>query len=319
MGTSFYFIEVLNMGIAVLGLVSEKVDPYWSDIGRGVRSSAKKYKVDANYFSPPEAGITGPAEDAITSWQRATIEELISKEIKAIAFAPLNPQPLVPLIKKAIDLGIPCITYDLDAAETGRYFYVGTNNYLAGKIACNTLATLIGFKGEIVIDTPSLIAQSCTERIKGFKETIIRYPNIRIVEVVSGEEDPAKIISVATRTLSTYKNLSGIFCVAGVSSAANARGVKMKIKEDKIKIVSFDAIPEVIEFIRQGIINATIAQRPYTIGYRVVEFLYQMINYGVDGVLRSIPPSRIIDTGVDIITRENLEEYLSSQIDCKDL
>ena len=64
--------------------------------------------------------------------------------------------------------------------------------------------------------------------------------------------------------------------------------------------------------IRAGAINVTIAQRPYTIGYRVMSYLYEIAKRGVDPVLKGIPPSGIVDTGIRTITKDNLDGYVES-------
>ena len=55
-----------------------------------------------------------------------------------------------------------------------------------------------------------------------------------------------------------------------------------------------------------------IAQRPYTMGYRVMSYLYEIASRGIESVMKSVPEKRIIDTGIQNITKDNLDDYLES-------
>ena len=175
------------------------------------------------------------------------------------------------------------------------------------------MTSLIGFKGEVVIDSISLTSYSCKGRIEGFKEAVGKYQNVKIVDIVSAQEDISKMFTLPSETISTYKNLSGIFATTGLNAGSNAEVVKRQSLQDKIKIVCFDLNSGIAQFMEEGIIDVAIVQRPYDMGYRVVEFLYRIIKFGLDEVLKSLPKSKIIDTGVEVVTKETLDSYKKSQ------
>lgn len=283
----------------VLVLV-KSTHPYWNEVELGVKAAAKKYNLEATFSASPK-------EDSAE--QTSIIEDFISKGGKGLAFAVSNPEALVSLIKKIKDKSIPCIALDTDAPQTGRDLYIGTNNYLAGKMAGDTLASLLLGKGEVAIGTGSLSAPNSKERIQGFKDSLSRFPKIKIVTTLCDDESANKAFSLAQSALLNYENLSGFYGVFNSNGPAAAKAVKSTNKVGKIKIVCFDTSPETIKFIKEGVINATIGQRPYTIGYRSVEFLYKMVTSGIDEVLKGVPPSRRIDTGVDVVTLESLNSY----------
>jgi len=280
---------------------------------QGVRRAEEKYNIEVKYLTPSVTQLKGSIEEVIPAWQRDTIKELLEEGIKGIALPLLHPQPLISIIKEAVSRGVAVISYDIDGPETERYFYVGTNNYLAGKIAGNNMTSLIGFKGEVVIDSISLTSYSCKGRIEGFKEAVGKYQNVKIVDIVSAQEDISKMFTLPSETISTYKNLSGIFATTGLNAGSNAEVVKRQSLQDKIKIVCFDLNSGIAQFMEEGIIDVAIVQRPYDMGYRVVEFLYRIIKFGLDEVLKSLPKSKIIDTGVEVVTKETLASYKKSQ------
>jgi ribose transport system substrate-binding protein len=71
---------------------------------------------------------------------------------------------------------------------------------------------------------------------------------------------------------------------------------------DQVVLVGFDANPNAAEAIVAGEMEATIAQSPYNMGWLGVESLIKLING------ETLDP--VIDTGPEVVTAENAEEYL---------
>lgn len=297
------------MKVAILSMLKGSFDPYWRDVEMGVKSAAEIFKADLEYLYPEKA-VT---EKEITFWQLAAVERLAAdRELKAVAVAMLNYSKAGAAIKKLVNAGIPAITFDTDAPDSGRAFFIGTNSHVAGQTCGYQLVKLINFEGKIVIDAPSLEVYSCIARMDGFKEVIGRYQKIHIVKTVCGEEDPEQMRKAAETTVRQTPDLKGIFCTSGTSAKLNAEAVERAGMAGKIHIVSIDADPGVIGAIRRGAINMTIAQRPHTMGYRVMSYLCEIANRGLDSVMKSIPESRVIDTGIQKITKENIGGYAES-------
>jgi ribose transport system substrate-binding protein len=216
-------------------------------------------------------------------------------------------------IRKLTAAGLPVITFDTDAPDSGRAFFVGTNNNIAGQMCGFHLAKAMNFDGKLVIDTPSMEVYSCIARMAGFKEVMARYSKIQIVKTVCGEENHAKMAAEAQQTVKQIPDLGGVFCTSGTSAKVNVQAVSRAGKAGKIHIVSVDADAELLGYVRHGSISMMIAQRPYTMGFRVMSYLYEIAQHGLDSVLQSIPGNRIIDTGIQKITKDNVDNYIESQ------
>ncbi|MFN4180945.1 MAG: substrate-binding domain-containing protein, partial [Armatimonadota bacterium] len=112
-----------------------------------------------------------------------------------------------------------------------------------------------------------------------------------------------------------YPDLSGFYGVYAFNGPACAQAVKMAGKIGKVKIVCFDTTAEHMQLIKQGIITATIGQRPFMMGYRSTEILYRMVTEGVDKVLSDLKMAKLplekrhLDTGIDVVTKANMEAY----------
>jgi ribose transport system substrate-binding protein len=281
--------------VAVIG---KSVHPYWSEVELGVKKAASDLKIKATFFVPQKEDI--PA-------QIAQMESFIAMGVNGIAVAPSDPTAIAPTIEKALAKGIPVITLDTDAPQSKRLVYIGTDNYSAGKLAGQVMAQLLGVRGgKIAIGTGSLTAMNSLERMRGFMDGIAQ--NKRAVVVTKPAlcdfEDTGRAVTLAEQALLTYPDLRGFFGVYAFNGPAAAKAVKSANKVGQVLIVCFDTTPEHMQLIKEGVIAATIGQRPYMMGYKSVEILYKMATQGVDATLKELPANRIIDTGVDVVAAE---------------
>jgi len=314
-GMKRMWIGILAVGLAV-GLVAsagvpapairvvvigKSVHPYWANVERGVKAAAQKLGVQAVFFVPQKEDVAA---------QISTMETYIAQKVSGIAVAPSDPKALAPAIKKGRDAGIPVITLDTDAPESVRIAYIGTDNLAAGRIAGREMRKLLPQGGKVAIGTGSLTALNSLQRIEGFKQAIQGSP-IRIVATNNDKEDAATAVSLAAATLRAHPDLAGAYGVYAYNGPAWARAAKEARVAGKLKIVAFDATDEHIALLKEGAIHVLVAQREYFQGYRSVELLTLMAREGVERALQlyRVPANRVVDTGVDVVTRATLAAY----------
>ncbi len=302
-------LGVTSCGLAAekikIGVLGKSVHPYWDVVAQGMKEAAKLLDVDATFYVPLTEDI---------SKQIDTLEGWIAMGFDGISFAPSDPDSVVGVIKQAMKLGIPCITQDTDAPQTGRLLYMGTENYTAGVTAGKKMAEILGGKGKVAIGTGSLTAMNSLERIKGFKDGVAG-TDIEIVEpILCDYEDGAKAVELAETALLDNPDLAGFFGVYAYNGPAAGRVIKSAGKVGKIHIVCFDTTDEHLFMINDGIIDAAVGQRQYYMGYHSVTLLYLMKKLGVDETLILLPKTAdgdiIVDTGVDVVTKDNLAAYV---------
>ena len=289
-----------------IGILGKSIHPYWDVVRLGMESAAKNLDVDAKFFVPPTEDVPK---------QIQTLETWISMKFDGIAFAPSDPNAVNPVIKKAMANGILCISQDTDAPKSGRLCYIGTSNYDAGKIAGKKMAEILKGKGKVAICTGSITAMNSLERIKGFREALASSPGIKIVEpILVDNENSAKAIELAQTTLVKNPDLDAFFGVYAFNGPSAAKAVKAAGKVGKVHVVAFDTTDEHLFMIKDGLIDAAIGQRQYFMGYLSVVVLRDMIQAGKDETMMLLPKTKdgdtIIDTGVDIVTKANLADYV---------
>ena len=284
--------------VAVIG---KSVHPYWANVEKGVQDAAAKLGVQADFFVPTQEDVAA---------QISTMEGYIAQGYNGIAVAPSDPKAMEATIKAAMDAGIPVITLDTDAPESVRLAYVGTSNKAAGVVAGEEMAKLLPDGGKVAFSTGSLTALNSLERMDGFREGM--GDKITVVEPVNNDkEDAATALELANATLVANPDLAGAFGVYAYNGPAWAQAVQEQGKVGQVKIVCFDATDEHINFLKEGVIDVLVAQREYFQGYKSVELLTLMAQKGIDAGMAEygVPADKIVDTGVDVVTKANLAEY----------
>src|SRR5690606_38760104 len=100
----------------VFAVVPKSLDnPFFSDVESGAAAAAEELGVELQFV--------GPAVHDIAQ-QIAVLESVIESGVDAIAVSPIDAASVTPVIRRAIDAGIPVITFDSDALpESGRIAY----------------------------------------------------------------------------------------------------------------------------------------------------------------------------------------------------
>ncbi|HIC90311.1 MAG TPA: hypothetical protein EYP04_13040 [Anaerolineae bacterium] len=288
-------------------VIGKSVHPYWSNVEKGVRAAAKDLGLkddQAIFFVPPKEDVAA---------QIQTMETYIAQGVTGIAIAPSDPNALEPVMKKAADAGIFVTTLDTPPVENSvSLVYIGTDNYSAGKAAGEAMKKLLPNGGKVGIGRGSDTALNALQRTDGFLDAI-KGTNIVALEPVNDKEDAATALQLANSVLSANPDLAGAFGVYAYNGPAWATAVKEAGKAGEIKIVSFDATTDIINYIKDCVINATVAQREYDMGYKSVQIIKLMADKGVEAALKEMGAvNGVIDTGVDVVTADNLKDYEAS-------
>ena len=204
---------------------------YWKGCFAGMKDAADLLGVKAIYTGAPQADV---------NQQVTVLEQVTAKRPAGIAVTCSNPDGLRAPIDKAIEAGIPVVTFDADSPLSKRYCYLGTGNYNAGAMAARYLAKLIGGKGEVAVSTVTGQLNH-EERKAGFMETLEKeYPNVKVVNVGNDNNDQTIAATLVAGFLQAHPNLSGVFCTDALGGVGAATAVREANKVGKVRIVSFD-------------------------------------------------------------------------------
>jgi ribose transport system substrate-binding protein len=288
-------------------VIGKSVHPYWSNVEKGVIAGGKALGLSADqaiFFVPPTEDVAKQIE---------TMETYIAQGVTGIAIAPSDPNALEPVMKKAADAGIIVTTLDTPPVDNSvSLVYIGTDNYSAGQTAGETMKKLLPGGGTVGIGRGSDTALNALQRTDGFLDAIAG-TSIKALEPVNDKEDAARALELANSVLSANPDLAGAFGVYAYNGPAWATAIKEAGRVGKTRLVCFDATTDIINGIKEGVIDATVAQREFDMGYKSVQLIHLIATKGESAAMSEMGVvGGIIDTGVDVITPATLKDYEAS-------
>jgi ribose transport system substrate-binding protein len=233
--------------------------------------------------------------------QKEILESFIAQRVDGIAISCLNGDLLTDAINRAVDGGIPVITWDSDAPKSKRIAFYGVNDIEAGRALGDGLARLIGGKGRVAMIT-SLGADNLQKRLDGATEALQRYPDVTIVEVFDMRDDAVRVAEVIASAAQRYPDLDGWLSVGGWP--VFVRNALDPIDPARTKVVAFDTIPPAPDILRAGKVQLLIGQKYFGWGEESVRLLKR--------ILDGDRPTEVYQySGMDVVTAENVDAYLA--------
>ncbi len=296
---------ILGQGKKLVFAVVPKAinNPFFDLVRDGCLDAATRLGVTCEFTGPPQTEIAP---------QIQVLEGLVQKRVDGLAISPVDAKSVVAVVKKATGTGIPVITFDSDAApESGRLTFVGTDNKAAGAELGNLFLKMAPNGATYGIITGGLGAQNLNQRIEGFKSVVKgdKYKE------VSGSPFPTnddinRGVQLVEQMITANPNLTAIVMVGGwplFAPEAYKAAVKKKeadVKAGKFVVVSFDTLPSEVKLLKEGFVSGLVGQRPFQMGVRSIELLNDLVAKKVK------PDKTFYNTGVDIVTKENVEKFL---------
>ena len=239
---------------------------YWTHADDGAKAAEADFGVELLMSGPTE---TNP------EYQAQCIDTAISSGVDGIMTCAWD-VAFTPSLKEASEQGIPVVTVDTDDPDCGRIAFFGTSNYDAGYKAGELMAEVTEGKGKVCILAAVLTAKTQADRIQGFADAIAEYTDMEILTKEQTDSELQKSVDKATACIGTYPECDAFFGVAALDGQGIAKAVEEMGIADNYTIIAFDDNKETIDYIKKGIIYATMVQDPYQMAYDSVEAI---VNY----------------------------------------
>jgi ribose transport system substrate-binding protein len=280
--------------------IPKLVHPWYEEVKRGVEfgiQEVKKEGIDVAYIwdAPAQADVDE---------QNKKIEAAISRKPDGLCVSSLDPATNGQMLDEALKAGLNVLTFNATAGP--KYPFVGRNKDVEdGYTLAKYVAEHVGKKGNVAILLGSLTAPEHQGRVQGFKKALAEYPNMKLVFEQPDNDNLEEAVSVTESALQAHPDLTAILACNASNPIGAARAVKNAGKAGKIVIGGFDNLPETLEFVKDGTILATMAQRQWEIGYWTLRYLVAM-NRG-----QTIPQDH--DTGALLVTAESLKQTTAAK------
>jgi len=269
-----------------IGLVAKsQSNPVFQAAHQGAKDAAKELSDPKSDLAKKFPGVTltiniqTPTEEDAQK-QAQAVEQLASAGVSAIAVSCSNANTLKPAIDKAVDKGIPVICFDSDSPNSKRFAYYGTDDAECGKRVAIELAKVMGEKGNIVILAGNQSAPNLQARQKGVKDEIEKnHKDIKILDVVYHEETPEKAAAAVQQEQTAKPGINGWAMIGGWPLFTRDA---LKWEPGTVKVVSVDALPPQLEYLKDGHVQMLLAQDCYGWGHKSVEILLDKVIKGTD-------------------------------------
>ena len=283
--------------ITIALVVKTLNNPFFVTLEKEAEITAEKYGV--------KLISQAPEREIDVEKQMQIVENLIQRKVDAICISASGSQQIIPAVVKANKAGIPVLAIDnridsVTAAEAGARIitYIGSDNEKGGEIAAGYIIQRLNGKGKVAILEGTPGHETSIARLTGFLKGIKKAPEIEIVVSLTANYERAEGFTVFQNMLESHRDIDALFACNDMMVLGAVEAIAQAGKEGKIVIVGFDAIEDAKQAIREGKMDASIAQYPGEMGRLAVEKAVEVVKGN------TIP--FYIPTKVELITKEVL-------------
>ncbi len=274
--------------------------PYFEEVVKGVEA------FEADFGIPVEKQI-GP------DWEQASqnerVEALAAQGFKYFSVYPTDASGANGLYEELTQNGVTVINFGASTLQpTTASFVVATDVKAAAMQATEALIESMGGQGKIINVLEVLEDSNTVLRKEGVEEVVAKYPDVEIIQEISGMTSVEEAVDKIGNVLSANINeVDGLIATGFTTSVGIAQvlGEYYDTGGDReIHAVGIDTDPTVMKAIEDGVMDGTIAQNPFGHGYLSLLALKLMVEgyQPVDGVYH-------IDSGTAFVTVDNLDSY----------
>lgn len=283
-----------------LAFQAPTVHPFFDEVQKGVVAFEEDTGLEVRI---------GLGQDWTQDTQNQNIEGMAAAGMMGFAVYPADPTGANGLYEELVAGGRFVVNFGTSTTQpTPASFAVATDVKTAAMQATEYLIEMMGGEGNILNVLEVVTDANTILRREGIQEIVAKYPNVQIIQEIgdmaSIEDSLEKIESALSAQLG---NVDGIICTGYTTSVAAAQlltEINQPGSSDRINMVGIDTDEVVLNAIRDGYIDATIAQNPFGQGYISMMALRMLL----DG---STPKSGayFIDSGTAIVTADNLGSF----------
>ena len=281
-------------------IVPKVAHPWFDEVHKGARiqagilSSRLGVDIIIDYMPPVSADILE---------QDAMLERAAETRPAGIAVDPVDAVGNIAAINRIREQGIPLVVFDSPAPDPA-ITSIGNDFFRQGTIAAERLAALIGGAGKVAVMRGYPTAPNHRQRYDAQLAALAKHPGITVVDGGCDNDDIETALEQASAVLAQHADLRGYLCCDASGPIGIAAAIKRAGKTGAVTVVGMDSIRPILEAIKEGLIDSSSATIPVMQGSMSILMLWQA-SIGV-----RIP--QVIDTGIEVITQENVDHYLAA-------
>ncbi len=235
--------------------------------------------------------------------QKNDVADLVMGRAAVIFLNPVNWEGVTGSLDFAKQKGVPCIVVDAPVSDPDLVLTtVASDNVRAGRLAAQALAKACR-PARIAILHRS-VNKACIDRVAGFRAEIAQYPDMEILEEQEGGGTTEGSRPVMLDLIARRPELNAVFAINDPSALGAISALEAVGKLSQVQVVSVDGSKAALLAIQAGKLLSTSAQFPKEIGRTAAEVALRH--------LAGEPVEKSYVVRVELITKENVEEFLSA-------
>jgi len=265
---------------------------FWDVVKDGIAVAANEFGVQVKVVGP-----SNKSEEDVEE-QIQVLEKTIVEKPDAIVIVAADYYKLVEPVERAKEEGIKIITMDSGLNSDVSECFIATDNIEAGRKAADELAKLIEESPVVAIIGHVQGTMTAIDREKGVRQGLANHNITKIYGPYFSDGLSEKASRITKEIISAKPEINGIIGLNEGSTVGVARALKEMGLSGKIKLVGFDNSFDEIKLIEEGVIQATVVQNPFNMGYRAIEM-----------AIKSLKGEKIekwINTGSVAVTKDNM-------------
>lgn len=280
----------------VIGLsMNTQTNPFFVDVKDGVQKAADEHGIELH--------ITDAQDDPAI--QMKDIENLITKNPDAIIIDTCDSDAIVASVEACNEAGIPVFTMDRESNGGDVVAHIGYDAVKSGKIAGQFLVDTLEGKGNIVEIQGIMGTNVAKNRSEGFNSVMKENPDMKIVATQVANFDRATAMSVMENILQANSKIDGLYCANDEMLLGALEAIEAAGRLDEITMIGCDAIDETLEVIKNGKVEATIAEPPFFLGKAILNTAFDYLQ-GKD-----VEETVILDN--ELVTKDNVDELKTKE------
>ncbi len=232
--------------------------------------------------------------------QAEAIEQLVLNGADGIAVACSDANKLTGAINRAVDSGVPVATFDSDAVASKRFVTYGVDDIQCGEQVMEELAKVMKGKGVVAILAGNQNAPNLQKRSQGVRNAAKKYPGITIRDTYYHKETPQDAAARVEQVMQANPDITGWAMIGGWPLFTDNA---LKWAPGTVKVVSVDALPAQLGYLKSGHVQILLAQQVYEWGYKSIEHLINKIHLKKEPVaVKDVSP-------LMPVTKENVDAF----------
>ncbi|RAK02943.1 inositol transport system substrate-binding protein [Larkinella arboricola] len=278
----------LTVGVSMLSMQNEFI----VNVHDEIEKKAKESDVEL---------ITVDAERSALK-QIEQVESFIAQGVDAIIMNPCEVEASSPAVTKALAANIPIINVNSETTAKPSAF-IGSDDVESARIAMKFIAEKLNGKGNVLMMHGYMGQAAQIKREQGAREVLKQYPGLKLIAHQTAEWDRAKAMALMENWIQSYGNtINAVFAQNDEMGMGAVKALTDAGLKDKVVVVSIDAIPDALQAVQKGTLNATVFQNAEQQGAQAIETAIKIAK-GQSYEKETLIPFQLV-------TKENLAKFM---------